>query len=445
MTSGSVSERIPASRLRSAQDWQAIRHWEPVGDWQNHRWSQVEHVLAIGGALLIAVRIQLTPQLITAGDLFAVAMIPLWFPVLRRYLGARALFGLAILTIPAGLVLTLLNAPTHEVGLGRALTATAFVVSLFVSAGFLLWARERMSEGTLVLIFGFGLLLGVQIDHPLFPTNPWKFGFALPVTLIILGLIQRIGRRGAELAVVAILCAFSAIADARSMFAVLILVTAMLAWLMRPTLRSRPGSIGRAVLGLLLLATIVYNLVQAAILAGFLGEETQERTERQINESGSLILGGRPEIAATLALIRHQFWGFGSGTVPNLADINAAKEGMATVNYDPNNGYVENWMFGHSYALHSMFGDLWAQYGIVGLVLVAFILVLVVGWLARAITHKTATGALLFLSVLTLWNIFFAPLYSGLAVLILLMAIGFVPRADAAAWKKRATTGVVRE
>ena len=69
-----------------------------------------------------------------------------------------------------------------------------------------------------------------------------------------------------------------------------------------------------------------------------------------------------------------------------------------TVNYDPNNGYVENWMFGHGYALHSTFGDLWAQYGLLGLVFVAFILGLVVGWLASGIGHGPRAAALFFLS-----------------------------------------------
>lgn len=402
----------------------------PVWDWQGEGWRRVEHALAVGGSFLIAVRIQLTPQLVTAGDLFALALIPLWLPVLRRYAGARGLFILAALSVPAGLLLTFLNSSTHQISVGRAVTAAVLMVSLFVSVGFLLWARQRISESGLVIIFGFGLLIGTQTDNALVATNPWKYGFALPVTLIVLGLIQQTTRRrGFELAALAILCLVCALTDARSMFAVLLLTTAMLAWMIRPTLRTTPGSVTRAVLGLLLVGTIIYNVVQAAILAGFLGEETQERSERQINQSGSLILGGRPEIAATLALMRYQPWGFGSGTQPNLLDINAAKAGMATINYDPNNGYVENWMFGGNYALHSMFGDLWAQYSIVGLALAAGILVLVLGTLGRGISHKTASGAVLFLSVLTLWNIFFAPFYSSLKVLICLLAISLVQKA----------------
>lgn len=412
---------------RTSPAWDRHLAW----NWQDDGWRRVEHAIAVGGSLLIALRVQLTEQLVTAGDLFALAALPVWLPTLRRYVGARALFVLGGLAVPSGLFLTFLSSSTHQVSVGRAVTATVLMVSLLASLGFLLWARERVSEAGLVGIFGLGLLINVQGDNALIATNPWKFGLALPVTLIVLAVLNRLQRRTLELVAMATICLICALTDARSMFAVLLLSTAMLAWQLRPTRHTRPGSVIRGVLGLLLVGAIVYNIVQAAILAGFLGEETQQRSERQINQSGSLILGGRPEIAATLALMRYQPWGFGTGTQPNLLDINAAKSGMVTINYDPNNGYVENWMFGANYALHSMFGDLWAQYGIVGLALTVTILALVLGMLGGGITHKTASGALLFLSVLTLWNIFFGPFYSSLKVLILLMAIGLTRRRPA--------------
>lgn len=425
-TRWSASEQSATTEVPLA-DHPPIEH-QSAWDWHGENWRRAERVLAVVGVLLVSTRIQVTPQLLTVGDIFAVALIPVWLPIIGRYVGARALFIIGALAIPSGLLLTLISASSHQISLGIFVTATVLMVSLLASIGFMLWARMHMTEAGLILIFGIGLLAGLRTGSDLFATNPWKFGFALPITVIVLGLLQYTRIRGLELAVVIVLCVVSAVTDARSVFAILLLTAGMFAWQLRPTLQTRPGSIVRAVLGLILLATIVYNVVQAAILSGLLGEETQERTERQINESGSLILGGRPEIAATIALMRLQPWGFGSGTQPNLAEINAAKTGMVTVGYDPNNGYVENWMFGNSYALHSMFGDLWAQYGLVGLAFTLYILYLVLHWLGRGISHKTATTALLFLSVLTLWNIFFAPFYSSMKVLILLCAIAFIRR-----------------
>ena len=70
--------------------------------------------------------------------------------------------------------------------------------------------------------------------------------------------------------------------------------------------------------------------------------------------------------------------GFGVGENPTPGDAYVAKAGMAAIGYDPNNGYVEHDMFGSGFELHSVFGDLWAHCGLVGLVLAAYLFVFVV-------------------------------------------------------------------
>jgi hypothetical protein len=159
---------------------------------------------------------------------------------------------------------------------------------------------------------------------------------------------------------------------------------------------------------------------------------TQQRSVQQLNETGSLILGGRPELAATVALMRDQPMGFGFGTVPSHHDVTVAKTGMANINYDPNNGYVEKNMFGNGYSLHSVFGDVWAHSGLVGLALVATLLVLVVLGLGRRLSVGNASALLLFVSVKTLWNLFFGPFYSSIAILELTLALVLLPRTEPA-------------
>jgi hypothetical protein len=404
------------------------RYSEPRGE----NWARAEHFLAFAGTCLIAMRIQVTPQLLTVGDLVAIAMIPIWFPVTRRYVGARLLLFLGLLTVPAGLVLSSLNAANHQVLKGEIATSTIVMFSLLFSVGFMLWAREKLTEGGLIATFGLGLIFGLSTDTALFSTNPWKFGYALPVTIFVLGLMAMLRRRELELTTVIILCIVSSLTDARSAFAILLLTAALLAWQMRPQVRTRRGSAFRAVIGLGVAAIAVYNLGQALILDGFLGAETQQRTAQQIAESGNLILGGRPEIMATLALMYNHPLGFGSGTIPNYDDITIAKTGLSKINYDPNNGYVENWMFGHGYALHSMFGDLWATYGFVGLAFAGFVFVVVLRRLGQTLVARSASAVLLYASALTLWNVFFAPFYSGLKMLTLVFALGLLRRPIAA-------------
>ncbi len=424
-----TSESRPA-RLLSAdhEPWAT----DGYGSSRGESWSHAEHFIAIAGTVLIAMRFKVTPQLLTAGDLFALAMLPLWFPATRRYVGARALLLLGLLCFPAGLLLSAINSVDHTVRMGLGATATFVMVSLLASVGFLLWAREKLTEGGLVAGFGLGLLIGLLLSTPssLFATNPWKFGYALPVTILLLGLAAITRRRGLELLVVVGLCIGSAFADARSSFAILLLTAALLAWQMRPASKNRRQSAFRAVIGLGVTAVVVYNLGQALILEGLLGPETQSRTATQIADTGSLILGGRPEIMATLALMYRSPLGFGSGTIPNYNDVITAKQGMSLINYDPNNGYVENWMFGNGYALHSLFGDLWASYGFVGLILTGFVLMTTLRRLGQTLTARRASAALLYASALTLWNIFFAPFNSGLRMLILVFALGLLRRTE---------------
>jgi len=416
-------DQVPARRLSTEHDT-----WARQSPERNETWSRAEQFLAVAGTALIAMRVQLTPQLLTAGDLMVIATFPLWFPVTKRYLGTRTWLFLGLLCIPVGLVLSTLNAVDHQIRLGTSATSTILLLSLLFSVGFMLWAKERLSQGALVASFGLGLLLGISTTSALFSTNPWKFGYSLPVSILALGLAQMSKRRGSELLVAIALCIVSTLTDARSAFALFLLTAALLAWQMRPKVSSRKGSAFRAVAGIGIIAVVVYNLGQALILDGFLGKATQQRTVQQISDSGSLILGGRPEIAATANLMRVNPLGFGSGTIPNYNDIRAAKQGMAYIGYDPNNGYVEKWMFGHGYALHSTFGDLWAIYGFVGLVFVGFMLALVLRRLGTALVARAASGALIFASALTMWNIFFAPFYSGLRMLILVMALALIAK-----------------
>ena len=52
---------------------------------------------------------------------------------------------------------------------------------------------------------------------------------------------------------------------------------------------------------------------------------------------------------------------------------------MIDINYDPDNGYVNNFMFGNGIELHSGIGDLWAFMGPVGLVVAASLVGFVCG------------------------------------------------------------------
>ena len=59
-----------------------------------------------------------------------------------------------------------------------------------------------------------------------------------------------------------------------------------------------------------------------------------------------------------------------------MHDVQVAKAGMLHVDYDPENGYVEHFLFGTKIELHSTLGDLWAYAGPAGILLAGVCLVL---------------------------------------------------------------------
>lgn len=404
--------------------------YERLADLESERWTRLEQALAVVGVVVIAARVDLRSML-TVGDLLGLATLPLWLPVVRRYRAAWPLLLVGVVALGVGTVLTVSHADDHEVTLSGYLTASILLTSLLLSFGFLLWARERLRMGTLSALFGFGLLLGLPLGNPLFPTNPWKYGVGFAVSVIALGLAQLGGRRGPELLVVSALAAVAAATDFRSAFAFLALVAALLLWQSRPTAQTRRGSAVRTLLAVFVMAMVVYNVAQALILEGAFGEETRARSARQLETAGSLLLGGRPELAATVALMRASPLGFGPGVFPNQHDVAAAKAGMLNVNYNPDNGYVDNWMFGRGFYVHSTIGDLWVQFGLAGVALVAIIVIIMLHRLSRSLADRAASGLVLLLIVTVTWSLFFETFYSTLTKIILLLALSVTRKSEA--------------
>ena len=126
--------------------------------------------------------------------------------------------------------------------------------------------------------------------------------------------------------------------------------------------------------------------------------------------------------------MRHEPWGFGLGAVPRPEEILAAKTGLASVNYDPNNGYVERYMFGTHFELHSVFGDLWADYGLVGLALAGTVGVVCVRGTALGLRNRVASAAIIYLAIRTMWGIAFSPFSSAAPLIVLLLGLVMTDR-----------------
>jgi hypothetical protein len=384
-------------------------------------------VLAAASVVVLGMRFSL-PQGLQLGFVIAVALLPVWWGNIRRRRLGVPFMAVGAVAALAGLWLGVANLGDHEVDRASAVPMTILLAGALLGVGLFVWARDVLGAEWATLWFGVGLALQLTPSTALFASNPWKFGFALPATVIALALAARLGRRW-ELGALLVLTLVAALSDFRSAFGLLllaaILVFAQMA-IVRPHRRPSPVAV---LVGLAALGFAVFQLGQALILDGYLGLAAQTRSVEQLRVSGSLILGGRPELAATLSLMQHHPWGFGAGAVPTPDDIRIAKEGMSSIGYQPNNGYVERFMFGGNFELHSVFGNLWSQSGIAGLVLVGLMLVVLAVGMARRIADGTASGIMLYASAQSIWNVFFSPFYGALTTLILALGLAFLPLA----------------
>lgn len=385
-------------------------------------WNFLERLVAATVLILLGYRFNL-PYGLTIGYVAALALLPVWIRVATAQRAGALVYFLGAVTAISGVLLSVYSSRDHVISPNAGMISLMLLVGILAGAGVLLWARTLMRTGWAVAFFGLGMLLHVTPGSESFALNPWKFGFGPPAMVIALGLASLTGRRWAEALALIALCATSALNDSRSAFAILMLSLLAVVWQGRPRSATGKTSSLATVIAVGAMGYIVYAFGQALILDGYLGEDTQERSLRQVETSGSILLGSRPELGATAGLMGDRVVGFGLGAVPTPGDILAAKEGMTRLGYDPNNGYVERYMFGSRFELHSVVGDLWADFGIPGLIFAAVLIGVIIATFSRLLTDGRASALLVFVVVQSAWNLFFAPLYSAVPTFMLLLGL----------------------
>ena len=384
-------------------------------------------VLAVGMNLDLPVG-HLTSTFVVAG-----AMAPVTVSSVFR--GSRWLTWLLILAGAAvvyGFWLALRPSDRH-MAMGAAVDDTLLLLTLVLGAALVFWARTILPDPWVAFTYGVGLLLRTLLTADgLALTNPWKFGFSLPLTVIGLSLAWAMKSTKLAVVLLLVLALAGALNDSRSGFALLVMTAVLLLWSHRPRNGSSKRWLGSMVLLVLAFAGM-YKVAETLILDGYLGQETQVRTQLQVETNGSLFLGSRPEFGATTALMREDPSGFGVGIMPTPNDIATAKQGMTSLGRAPDENYVEKYMFGSGFELHSVTGDLWAHFGIVGLALAGFILVLAVKTVAQEISSPAARALVIYLGLRVLRDLFASPLSTSTLVWMLFLGLVGVPAV--AAWR----------
>jgi hypothetical protein len=387
----------------------------------------VAFVIAAVGVINTGLRIEVVAGLFT-GPALALMTLPFWLSSagLHRYF--VPIIALTIVAILSGVVLTVASAPTYEVISSSMNGNSSLLAGIVLSAGLLLWVRPVMAEWQIGMLFGLGLLVEATTLSAF--DNSWKYQWALPATVLALSAAQALRRRAWSFLALVALMGISIANDFRSLTGVLLLGTLILGIQALPLPAGVRGmGPGRLVLLMSVIGLSAYWLFTRLALNGVLGLDTQLRTQEQALRAGSVLLGGRPEMGATAGLFLHRPEGFGAGTVLNPEGIIAAQEAMSRLNYDPDNGYVYNYMFGRNIIeLHSGIGDLWALFGLPGLALALLLVWALIDALAHRLSIRSITPLQVFTLSFTLWNMFFAPLWTAAPLLSLSLGLLLVPR-----------------
>ncbi len=375
---------------------------------------------------------------LTSGLVAAVALLPLWLPLVRRARGLRPLLVLAGVGVLSGVLLAWVHADDHGFAPFEAGTQVSLVLATAGGAGVVLWARTVLPVPVLGAAFGLAMLASGLVDAS-GTDNPWKFQFSSPLMVIGLALAVRSGRPVVALAVLAVLAVLNVTNDARSAFGFCVVAGVLVLWQQRPG-RDRGPAGGRRWLALPVLAGLGaagYWLLTRLMLAGALGAEIQQRTAVQIAQTGSLVLGGRPEWAATWALAQTHPLGFGLGVVPNSEDLLVGKAGIAVTNIPTAEAYLEHYLLDGRVELHSILADLWAALGPAGVLLGLLTGALVVSGLAARLGRREASGLVCLLAPMALWGLLFGPMASNVDTLTLALGLLLVPRRPGRAGGRR--------
>ena len=381
--------------------------------------------VAAAAAASAAFRYQFTVG-VTLCLVVAIVLLPVWWGALRGYRPARTVILLGALAAGFGVAVSLTD-QMRDVSMSLLQGQTLNFLSFVGSIGLLIWCRSQIGASWTTTWYGFGALANIALTG-VDAANAWKYTLAVPVSIALLAGVQRLRSPVLEMATLVALAVVSVLSDSRAMTAFLLLATALIGLQQILGGGRRRLRAWQVIVLFGVLAVSAFNIFQALMLDGALGEYAQHRTQEQVDVSGSLITGARPEIGASVALVGAQPWGYGSGTIPDSSDIRVAKSGMSALNYDPDNGYVERYMFGGQFEVHSVLGDLWIRFGPLGALFTLMLLGISIHAVARAFSRRDASSVMVLLLLLMAWDTFFSPVLPSYATFALLSALAVSPR-----------------
>jgi hypothetical protein len=373
----------------------------------------IDTVVAGVIAVLLAVPSPISVSL-SLGGAISLALGPVTFPALWSNARGRLLFIATLSLLPMGWLVaqpSLLQDNGRTFSFPIFLFQTAMPVGLIASAVGTYWCMTKLGLERFLLLSCAGLLAATLFDYP--SQNPWKFGLALPISILAFLLIAR-NRLLLGLVVTPLLCAVSLIANFRSWPVILGLATVLVVF--ARSHRKPPSAWRLASYGLAAVTSgaVIAGLVVQASTAGLLGDDLEQRTKRQLEASGgNLLLGGRPEWGAGYSLWRENPLGLGIGVSPSSDDFwytirNLPGTGQAAQEASDVAQMLKQGLVG----FHSTIWSFGCIYGVAG---VLFSILALVFFAQATLVTATSSGrpnvraAVLLLMFSSSWDILFSP------------------------------------
>lgn len=375
--------------------------------------SSSETLIAGVLAVLLAVPSGVSPS-ITVGGTIALILSPVTLPTLWRNKGGRWLLIALLALIPSGWLvaqISLLQDPGRSFNENIFGYEAALPLGLIASLVGAYWCTTKLGLQRFVLL-SFAGLLAVAPLAPWFVHGAWKYALALPVSVLVILLLAR-NRLLLSFVIMPLLIAVSIAGDFRSWIAFLALTTVLTVYTHAQS--KKRSAWGIASLGVVTVASavIVGWLIISAATEGMLGDYLEQRTRQQLDYSdGNLLLGGRPEWSAAIALWRRNPLGIGFGVAPSHVDYWLAIGNMPLGSQAQQLNSIVAFYFKQGQVnFHSTFWTFWGIYGAAGIIFATLSFVYLV---QSAVITTQATGdialraSILLISFSAIWAVLFS-------------------------------------
>jgi len=352
------------------------------------------------------------------GELYlseALAVVCLPFLVFGAKESSRKRFGWTLVAVALWIAGIVISAYANDARPSQIVTPLVAAAVLAATVVFLLSVvRDPRAIVALAASLSGGLLLGVILQPVYyFSEAPWKFGYALPASLLIATIAYMVPGQFLRIAILLAGAVVNVLGDFRSMALILAATAAIdvVRVLVLSRMKPHRSDVFKGVVILVLVGTVGVGIAAAysySVTSGILGEASAERLRSQGGGSPvEMLLAGRYEIFYSLpAALDRPIVGYGPNPSVDSAVVARSKDALASRGLALD-GRTE--IDGGDIPIHSTVMSAWITAGALGLV----------AWLAfggsvlkALVTEASSSRRWLlpgFILMLGVWNMLYSP------------------------------------